>query len=49
MLMDLLDTIKPHGASKIPAWAVKDAKAVLAETLCCVIIQLVTEKYFLDI
>ena len=31
VLIDSLNTSKPVGPSKIPAWAIKDAKAALAE------------------
>ena len=37
---------KPVGPSKIPAWAIKDAKAALAEPLCYLINQIITEGKF---
>ena len=41
-----LNTNKPLGPSKIPAWAKKDAKAALAEPLCYLINQFITERKF---
>ena len=41
-----MNTSKPLGPSKIPAWAIKDAKAALAEPLCYLINQFVTERKF---
>ena len=46
MLKDSLNTSKPAGPSKIPAWAIKDAKAALAEPLCYLINQFTTEGKF---
>ena len=41
-----MNTSKPVGPSKIPAWAIKDAKAALAEPLCYLINQFITEGKF---
>ena len=46
VLTDLLHTSKPLGPSKIPAWAIKDPKAALAEPLCYLINQFNTEENF---
>ena len=46
VLIDSLNTSKPVGPSKIPAWAIKDAKAALAEPLCYLINQFITEGKF---
>ena len=46
VLTDSLNTSKPVGPSKIPAWAIKDAKAALAEPLCFLINQFITEGKF---
>ena len=46
VLIDSLNTSKPLGPSKIPAWAIKDAKAALAEPLCYSINQFITERKF---
>ena len=46
VLIDSLHTSKPLGPSKIPAWAIKDAKAALAEPLCYFINQFSTEGKF---
>ena len=46
VLIDSLNTSKPVGPSKIPAWAIKDAKAALAEPLCYLINQFITEGRF---
>ena len=46
MLMDSLNTSKPVGPSKKPAWAKKDAKVALAEPHCCLINQFITEGNF---
>ena len=46
MLIDSLNTIKPVGPSKIPAWAIKDDKAALAEQLCYLINQFIAEGNF---
>ena len=46
MLIDSMNTSKPLGPSKIPAWAIKDAKAALAKPLCYLINQLITEGKF---
>ena len=46
VLIDSLNTSKPLGPSKTPAWAVKDAKAALAEPLCYLINQFITEEKF---
>ena len=46
VLIDSLNTSKPVGPSKIPAWAIKDAKAALAELLCYLINQFITEGKF---
>ena len=44
VLIDSLNTSKPVGPSKIPAWAIKDAKAALAEPLCYLINQFIKER-----
>ena len=41
-----MNTSKPVCPSKIPAWAIKDAKAALAEPLCHLINQFITEGKF---
>ena len=46
VLIDSLKTSKPLGPSKIPAWAIEDAKAALAEPLCYLINQFITEEKF---
>ena len=46
VLIDSLHTTKPLGASKIQAWAVKDAKAALADTLWYLIYQFIKEGKF---
>ena len=46
VLIDSLNTSKPVGPSKTPAWAIKDAKAALAESLCYLINQFITEGKF---
>ena len=46
MPIDSFHTTKPHGPSKIPAWAIKDAKAALAELLSYPINQFITEEKF---
>ena len=46
VLIDSLNTSKPVGPSKKPAWAIKDAKAALAEPLCYLINQFITEGKF---
>ena len=46
VLIDSLNTRKPVGLSKLPAWAIKDAKAALAEPLCYLINQFITEGKF---
>ena len=46
VLMDSLNTSKPIDPSKIPAWAIKDATAALAEALCYPINQFITEGKF---
>ena len=46
VLIGSLNTSKPVGPSKIPAWAIKDAKAALAEPLCYLINQFITEGKF---
>ena len=46
VLMDSLNTIKPVGPARIPAWATTDAKAALAEPLCYLINQFITEGKF---
>ena len=46
VLIDSLNTSKPVGPSKISAWAIKDAKAALAEPLCYLINQFITEGKF---
>ena len=46
VLIDSLNTSKPVGPSKIPAWAIKDAKAALVEPLYYRIIQFITEGRF---
>ena len=46
VLIDSLNTSKPVGPSKIPASAIKDAKAALAEPLCYLINQFITEAKF---
>ena len=45
VLIDSLITSKPVGHSKIPSWAIKDAKAALAEPLCYLINQFITEDH----
>ena len=44
VLIYSLNTSKPVGPSKIPAWAIKDAKAALAEPLCYPFNQFITEE-----
>ena len=46
VIIDLLHASKPLGSSKIPAWAIKDSKAALAEPLCFLINQFITEGKF---
>ena len=46
VLIDSMYTSKPLGSSKKPAWAIKDAKAALAEPLCYLINQFITEGKF---
>ena len=46
MLIDSYHTRKPLGLSNKPAWAIKDAKAALAETICYLINQFITEGKF---
>ena len=46
VLKDSLYTCKPLGPSKKPAWAIKDAKAPLAEPLCYLSNQFITEVKF---
>ena len=46
VLKDSLYTCKPLGPSKEPAWAIKDAKAPLAEPLCYLSYQFITEVKF---
>ena len=46
MLVDSLNTSKTVGTSKILAWAIKDAKAALAEQLCYLINQYILEEKF---
>ena len=46
VLIVSLNTSKPVGPSKIPAWAIKDAEAALAEPLCYLINQFITEGKF---
>ena len=41
-----MNTSKPLGPSKLSACAIKDAKAALAEPLCYLIIQFITEEKF---
>ena len=41
-----MHTSKPLGLSKIAAWAIKDARAALAEQLCYLINQFITERRF---
>ena len=43
VLIDSLYISKPLGPSKIAAWAVKNAKAAIAEPLCYLINQFTTE------
>ena len=46
VLMDSLNTSKSLGPSKIPAWAIKDAKAALSEPLCYLINKFNRERKF---
>ena len=46
VLIDSMNTSKPVDPSKIPAWAVKDAKAALARPLCYLINQFITKGKF---
>ena len=46
VLVDSLNKSKPVGPSKIPAWAIKDAKATLEEPLYYLINQFITERKF---
>ena len=46
VIIDSLNTSKSFGPSKIPAWAIKDAKAALAEPLCYLINHFITEGKF---
>ena len=45
-LIKCLNVNKPLGTSKIPAWALKDAQSVLAEPLCFLIIEFISESSF---
>ena len=46
VLIDSLNTSKQVGPSKTPAWAIKYAKAAIAEPLFCLINQFITEGKF---
>ena len=46
VLIDSSNTSKPVGPSKISAWAIEEAKAALAEPLCYLINQFITEGKF---
>ena len=46
MLIDSLHTKKPVGPSKTPDWAIKDAKEALAEPLCYIVNEFITEEKF---
>ena len=46
MLINSLNTSEPLGPSTIPALAIKDANAELAEPLCYLINQFITEENF---
>ena len=46
VLIDSLNTSKPVGPSKIPAWAIKDAKAAVAEPLYYLINHFITDGKF---
>ena len=48
VLIDSLNTSKSLDPSKIPAWATKAAKAALAEPLCYLINQFITEGKFAE-
>ena len=45
-LIKCLNVNKPLGPSKIPAWALKDAQSVLAEPLCFLINEFISESSF---
>ena len=45
-LIQCLNVNKPLGPSKIPAWALKDAQSVLAEPLCFLINEFISESSF---
>ena len=45
-LIECLNVNKPLGSSKIPAWALKDAQSVLAELLCFLINEFISESFF---
>ena len=47
-VIDSMNTSKPLGPSKKPAWDAKDAKAALSEPLCYLINQFITEGKFLE-
>ena len=45
-LIKCLNVNKPLGPSRIPAWSLKDAQSVLAEPLCFLIKELISESSF---
>ena len=49
VLIDSLNTSKPVGPSKMTAWTINYAKAALAEPLCYLINQFITEGRFPEI